>query len=93
MLSSMRQREAARLALLAHDALVATREKEPPSNADGMPLDATAWLRWRTEVSEPAYAQWDDAMHVLSVALGYEVGRHPYTFRPICKAILRDGAA
>lgn len=84
----MTPQEAACAALEAHSALRDSDAREPELDDEGMPLDPGAWVRWRDEENKPAYQRWSDAMDALSVTLGYDVGRHPYTFRPICEAIL-----
>jgi len=85
-------RLAAQEALKAHDALRATRQTEPPSGEDGLPLNPTAWLAWRENESKPAYARWSAAMDALAEALGEpKMSRHPFDFRPRCEAILTDG--
>lgn len=85
---AMNKREIAATALATHDALRAAHALEPTLDDEGMPLDPDAWLRWRTEQSEPAYRAWQAAMADLDIALGQSVGRHPFTFRPLCEAIL-----
>ena len=87
-MSNTTKERAARLALDTHDALREADKSEPPSDNNGMPFDRETWLRWRTETSEPAYARWKEAMDALDAAMGDSVGRHPYTFRPICEEIL-----
>lgn len=84
----MTKREAAANALAAHDALRAAHDSEPPSDSEGMPLNASKWLEWRREVSEPAYADWKSAMDDLDAAMGESVRRHPFSFRPLCEKII-----
>lgn len=85
------KRTAARAALDAHDALRATDASEPKGVDESSPLaDREAWLTWHSDVRRPAYARWEAAMDALDAALGEPVGRHPFTFRPICEVILRD---
>ena len=84
----MSKREAAQAALAAHDALRESHAREPACDENGLPRDAEAWLRWHEQDSRPAYAAWHKAMDDLDSALGEKVGRHPYTFRPICEEIL-----
>lgn len=86
------KRTAAREALAAHDALRATDASEPKGVDESSPtVEREAWLAWHSDVRRPAYAQWESAMDALDAALGEEVGRHPFTFRPICEEILSDG--
>ena len=81
---------AAREALAAHDELKASFASEPASDHDGIPLNPFAWLKWRDEISTPAYERWGAAMDALALALDEpNLSRHPYNFRPICEAILR----
>jgi len=83
------KRTAAREALDAHDALRATDASEPKGVDESSPPAAReAWLAWHSDERQPAYARWEAAMDALDAALGYEVGRHPFTFRPICEDIL-----
>lgn len=91
--------QAVRAALETHAALVRTRDSEPTINdEDGLPIDGPGWLRWREEVSVPAYDAWDVAMDNLDdalIAAGREAltSRHPYNFTPICEAILAEVSA
>lgn len=81
--------DAARAALEAHDALRSAKDKEPPNNSEGMPLDPVAWLHWRDTLSKPAYDRWKAAMDELENALGEPgMSRHPFNFRPVCDDIL-----
>jgi hypothetical protein len=84
----MTPREAASAALEAHDALCSAYDLEPELDSEGMPLNTEAWQHWHHTVTTPAYKRWSDVMDALSATLGYEVGRHPLTFRPICEALL-----
>lgn len=86
--------------LEAHDARLAARASEPPSDDEGLPHDSQAWLTWHNTVSGPAYAAWKAAMDAFRAAVphdGIGSGRHPLNFRPECEAIIaaaaRDAAA
>lgn len=79
--------DAAKTALATHDVLRAANETEPRLNTDGLPLNQHAWVRWHTNVYQPAYDAWDTAMDELDVALGQSVSRHPMNFRPLCEEI------
>ena len=81
---------AAREALAAHDALRATDATEPKGVDESSPADEReAWLTWHSEIRRPAFARWQAAMDALDAANGEPVGRHPFTFRPICEEIIR----
>lgn len=82
------KRNAARHALESHDALRAADRREPELDEDGLPHDEAAWITWHEQHHKPAFSTWVRAMAELELVLGWPVGRHPYTFRPICEEIL-----
>lgn len=82
----------ARNALAAHDTLSAANEREPERNGIGMPLDADAWTDWYENVYKPAYETWNKAMNALDAVNGEPVGRHPFTFRPLCEQLIARAA-
>jgi hypothetical protein len=81
--------DAAVAALAAHDRLRAADANEPSLHAlTGLPLDPTLWREWHANDYKPAYSEWSAAMDALDAATGEHIGRHPFTFRPYCEALL-----
>jgi hypothetical protein len=83
--------DAARSALVAHDALRRSEEKGDGFEIgyDDLPVDATGWLEWHTHEYLPAFRTWSAAMYRLADVLGAEFpGRHPLRFRPVCQRIV-----
>lgn len=82
---------AARELIDAHDALRASYDHEPETNAYGWPIDDAAWLKWRDEENKPAYRRWQTAMDEFQRITGHG-SRHPANFRPAAEEVIRSAA-
>jgi len=90
-------RGAAVAALAAHDALLASQAREPfVAYRDGLPVDSARWVQWYELGFKPSYDVWSAAMDRLAEAMGAAglvfPGRHPWSFRPVCEAIITGAA-
>ena len=85
--------QAARGVLAAHDALEASNARESfRTDSHGLPVDRARWVQWYELDYKPSYDAWSAAMDRLAEVMGRSglvfPGRHPWSFRPVCEAII-----
>src|SRR6266540_6480313 len=83
-------RVAAVAALDAHDAFLASESRDTFETCrNGLPVDRARWVQWYELDYKPSYDAWSAAMDRLAEVMGPEFpGRHPWSFRPVCEAII-----
>ena len=83
----------ARELLELHAAYEESVTREPGLDESGNPLDETAWLDWHMNDYLPHANRMRTARGELEELLGSDVPSHPWSFVPLCKAIILVGEA
>jgi len=86
-------RLAAVAALDTHDAFLASEARDNFETCrNGLPIDRARWVQWYELDYKPCYDAWSAAMDRLAEVMGRSglafPGRHPWSFRPVCEAII-----
>jgi len=84
--------EAAKEALAAHDALLASDARDTFANdAFGLPVERARWVQWYELDYRPTCDAWVAAMDRLAILMGSDFpGRLPEQFRPVCDGVIRE---
>ena len=87
-MSNKALKDAARSVLAASDRLRDVDTREPQCDDEGMPYNPAAWLVWHEREFQPAYHRLRATLDNLGTELGYDVPRHPFSYRPLCEDLI-----